>query len=769
MENGKHKPAAAAPEGDAPLLPLQRRDFLKVLGWGGATASLGACGFTDVESGKSHVYSYVNPQDFNIPGDAVYYASTCTQCSGRCGIQGRIRDGRVLKLEGNPESAVSGGKLCGLGQAGVQHHYNPDRLHTPMLRKGGALQPVTLTEAIAALREHAASTQDGRFGFLTGPVSGHLKVLVDNTVEAFGGNGAYVYYALADTTNRSASKQVLGAEVPRYALDQATLIVSFGSDFLDTGVSPVYYSGRWSHFRRANEGKPRGTLVQIEPRMTLTGANADRWIPIRPGTEGVLALGFANALLAGMKDKSKVPAQIVTVAAAYDKARVLNETGIQGEWFDRVVKLMQSRNPAVVLSGPSAEGHAHGYANAQAILALNWVLGAMGSTVLMPSEQPFPQLAPNGGSTAALRSFTQDLAAGKFDTVFVHDANPVFTAPAFLKFKDAFAKAGFKVVFTQYLDETAKQADLVLPIDSAMEDWGTHVPLVQPEGELQFTVQQPLMNRLYPDGTRSIGDYLLETLKQRRADDYKGFPDYYAYIRTAVIANGKAFQDYKMAYAQLPDSDWHFWTNARSHGVLHLADAKTEKAPTEPAALEIDLASANGAQDGGYPFHLAPMSGRFRDGRHASLPWIQETADSLTTIVWGSWAEVHPSTANRLGLSDGDVIEIASASGSVRVPVYRFPGIHPDVIGVPLGQGHESFGRYASGRGVNPFQMLDPVFDAKTGELAMFATRVKVTKTGDSARIIKDEGWKSGDLTTRGHIETVKTLPASTAKLDSEV
>jgi len=134
---------------------VQRRDFLRVLGWGGASATVGACGFTSVDSGVETVKSYVEPEDFNIPGVAVYYASTCTQCEASCGVVGRVRDGRVLKLEGNPASNINKGKLCGLGQASVQHHYNPDRLRAPLLRQSGVLKTVTWPEAMSALLEKA--------------------------------------------------------------------------------------------------------------------------------------------------------------------------------------------------------------------------------------------------------------------------------------------------------------------------------------------------------------------------------------------------------------------------------------------------------------------------------------------------------------------------------------------------------------------------------------------------------------------------------------
>jgi molybdopterin-containing oxidoreductase family iron-sulfur binding subunit len=745
---------------------LQRRDFLRVLGWGGASASVAACGFTSVDSGVETVKSYVEPEDFNVPGVGIYYASTCTQCEGLCGVVGRVRDGRILKLEGNVASTINNGKLCGLGQAGVQHHYNPDRLRAPLLRKDGELKPITWAQAMPILLDRTASTRDGRFAFLTGPVSGHFKVLVGNTTEALGSRQHFVYDPLSTRVNRAAAEQVLGAESPRLLLDQAQVIVSFGADFLDTWVSPVHFAGQYARFRRAAEGKPRGTLVQIEPRMTLTGANADRWIAIRPGTEGVLALGIAHALLeAKPPAPGAVPASVVTAAAAFDKARVLGETGVNAEVFDRLVNLLQQRSPAVVLSGPSAEGHVHGYSNAQAILALNWVLGGVGKTVMPPVKSPFPQIAAEPGGTAALHEFADGLAAGKFDTVFIHDVNPVYSAPAFLKIADFFPKAAFKVVFAQYLDETAGLADLVLPVDSAIEDWGTHVASYQGEN-LELTLQQPLMERLYPDGTRSVGDVLLDVLKRQQPQQYKGFADYYAYLRAALVANRGAF-------APVDGDDEYFWTDALSRGVLHVktgADVHGADHAAKLPALELDFAGATAAANTQYPFVLAPaVRSSLRDGRHANLPWLQETPDALTTIVWDSWAEVHPATAKRLGIVDGDILEIASASGSLRVKAYVFPGLHPDVIGVPLGQGHEAMGRYAKGVGVNPFRILDPVFDRKTGELAMYATRVRVGKTGERSNIVSDEGWKSGNLKTQAGRKLVAVLPADKAKLSEEV
>jgi anaerobic selenocysteine-containing dehydrogenase len=138
----------------------------------------------------------------------------------------------------------------------------------------------------------------------------------------------------------------------------------------------------------------------------------------------------------------------------------------------------------------------------------------------------------------------------------------------------------------------------------------------------------------------------------------------------------------------------------------------------------------------------------------------------LTTIVWDSWAEIHPKTAARLGVKEGDILEIASDKGALKVKAYLLPGIHPDAIAVPIGQGHEELGRYAKGVGVNPFKILSPVFDKDTGELAMYATRVKVTKTGQHEQVVKDEGPSNGK---QAGTKIVVTLPTDKVNLAREV
>lgn len=712
---------------------FNRRDFLKVLGWGGTAVALSGCGNTSVQDGAELVTSYVEPPEYALPGIGVYFNSTCAQCDAGCSITGRVREGRVLKLEGNAASAINHGKLCGLGQAGVQAHYNPDRVREPLLRKGDKGETIAWDKALELINEKLSGVKGDEVAFLTGGVSGHVGVLLKNYLEALGSKNHFVYDAVAPSVVRAANKKAYGVEMPRLRMDKAQVVVSFGADFLGAWVSPVHFSQQYAQFRKAANGG-RGVLVQVESKMTLTGANADRWIAIRPGTEGILALGIVNALgAAGLS----LPADAAAASKTYDAERVSKDTGVSVEQINKLAALLKARSPSLVIAGSAAEGYAHGSQNAAAVALLNRVLGNIGKTIEAPANVPFTQVAAATGKRASVQALNDSMANGKLKVLFSYGANPVFTAPGALKLKENMQKVGFKVVFSHYLDETALEADLVLPLDSALEDWGTSMPEYLTDGA-QLNIQQPLMEKLHP-GTRGAGDILLALLKQKKANEYKDYEDFYSYLRSAVVR-------IKPALGGGATDDDTFWGETLSKGLVKLPASNGMLSAKSTAAGLVLPAPA--AEDSAYPLHLIPaVTANLRDGRHANQPWLQESPDPLTTIVWDSWVELHPKTAAKLGIVEGDIVEVTSRSGSVKAQAYVFPGIHPDAVSIPLGNGHTALGRWAKDVGVNVFGMLDQIVDKDTGELALNETRVKISKTGKRVLtkfIVKDEGFAGG-------------------------
>lgn len=712
-------------------LKMKRREFLKVMGWTGAGLAVAACdrpSFVSHREGRNHVVSYVVPEEYVVPGIGVWYASTCQQCPSVCGTHTRVREGRALKQEGNPDSPLNKGKLCAMGQAGLQSHYNPDRITRPRVRRGGGFADIGWDEALTLVRDKigpGSGLKGERFAWMTDTVSGHQAVLIDAFMEAVGSRNHYVYEAVNDAVWRSVCRDMLGEENPRLALDKARMVLSFGADFLGTWGGPVSNSARYAEFRNS----PRGVLVAAEPKMTVTGANADLWVPVRPGTEGALALGIAHLLASSHgRDISGLPADVQAQIRSYDPARVAGITGTSEQHIRRIAELLHERSPSLVLAGAAADGQERGYDNVAAAMTLNLILGNVGRTIESGEGFPFPQLRARTGSGRSLTDFVKGLEEKRFDVVFFKGVNPVFTAPEALKLKEHLATVPFKVAFSHFEDETSLQADLILPLYSALEDWGTHVPAVQPE-RMFISLQQPVMEPLYPE-TRGFGDVVLSLLKIRGDEDYAGYEDYYAYLQHAFVALPAALKGNAA-------SDAAFWGAVLQKGLLELGTA----APARLQARAVSFQVVEPATGGGQPYFLLPSPNpTLWDGRHANVPWLQELPDPISKAVWDSWAEMHPSTAARLGVQTGDVVRISSDQGSIEVRAYIYKGMHPEAIAVPIGQGHQAYGRYAKNRGANPLAILADARDGRTGEPAHHATRVSATL----ARKAHTGGWHHG-------------------------
>jgi anaerobic selenocysteine-containing dehydrogenase len=688
---------------------LDRRDFIKLTAITGTSATLASCG-----NPEHQLIRFVPDEDI-VPGIAEWKPSVCPMCAGGCGMNVRVMDADVettrkgqagvvkmvvaKKLEGNAKDPISRGGLCARGQASIQVTYHPDRLTHPMKRTGargaGEFKEISWDEAIAELTGQldalAAAKDQKSLAFLTRPHRGRRTALAGEFLKTFGAPPPIAYALFADEVLRRANGISFGHEqLPTIDLARSRFAISFGADFLGTWNSPVAQSAAYGEMRQGHPGL-RGAFVQVESRMSLTGASADEWVPVKPGTEGVLALGLAHVILAGKRpaDAGRAGAAIDGWSSGlpdYTPAKVEQITGVAAKKIERIARTLTELQPAVAFIGGPPLAQTNGLFTALAVNALNALLGSVG--------QPGGLFFTPGNLESEIRNLkSQDLASAK--VLLLADANPVFGAPKAWKIREAVAAVPFIASFGSFLDDTSVMADLILPDHSFLESWVDSAP---ESGSIEAvtTTAGPVMKPLY--STRATADVLIEVAGK---------------LKTPVA---------------LP------WKTAEE-----LAKSTATASPQSPAPSPKALARfAEPTFDGDaatYPFHFLPYASlQFGDGSSAHLPWLQEMPDPLTSAMWSSWVEINPQTAERLRLAQGDLVDVTSSQGTVRAPVMIFPGIAPDIVAMPVGQGHETFTRYASGRGVNPIAILAPSVEAGTGALAWAATRVKIARAGDSDR-----------------------------------
>jgi molybdopterin-containing oxidoreductase family iron-sulfur binding subunit len=269
---------------------IDRRNFLKLVG-----VSAGAAAASGCSDPVEKLIPYVVQPEVITPGLAVIYASTCQECPVGCGLHVRTREGRPIKLEGNPNHPVNRGSLCARGQAGIGRTYLPDRYAGPMLRQAdGGYAPITWTEAHTLFAQKVGKA-GGRTRVLSSATGPTLSGLIDNWIDAVGAGERVVYEPFDYSALKEASRTVFGASgTPIFDLSKSDFVIDFGSDFLESWVSPLVHARQFAEARSITDHTGGGApLVYVGARLSMTAGNADEWLPAKPGTEGILALGIA--------------------------------------------------------------------------------------------------------------------------------------------------------------------------------------------------------------------------------------------------------------------------------------------------------------------------------------------------------------------------------------------------------------------------------------------------------------------------------------------
>lgn len=696
------------------------------------------------QSANEKLIPFLIPPDEGVtPGRATYYASSCNLCPAGCGILVRVADGRAKKVEGNPEHPVNRGRLCARGQAILQELYHPDRLQQPLKRSGprgsGEFQRISWAEGLmlltARLKELQQEHATDRLAMLTPQLSGSLATLVAGFMRSFGSPHHLSYELLSPDWLQQAMQRSFGQPgLPYYDLDESRYLLSFGADFVEGHLSPVRYGNAFGRMRQGRD-TVRGHFTYVGGRMSLTGASADRWLPARPGSEGALALGMARLMLTeSLCDPEALAANglkaklLLEHLKGYDLPRVAGLSGLAQEAIVEVAREFASTRPSLAMAGEAVAFQTNGPESVRAIHLLNLLTNNLNRPGGLYSTGS-PGRA--GDSFADLLALVRSMRAGRIRLALIK-GDPLHNIPAATGFQEALDKVPFIVSFASLLDDTALQADLILPDHAGLESWGDVLPSAGSRNAV-YGLMQPVVTPLYD--TRQFGDVLLAAASQLGGKTAMALPwkTSLELVKdtAAQRSNRKPGDDFEAAWIELLRQGGQFDTTKGAAKAYHWAVAAKLPDPAQPRF-------AGDRQQ--FPLHLQIYpSSTFHDGRGAPLPWLQQMPDPMSTVVWDSWIEINPKTAAALGISQGDLVEVASPRGTLRLPAVIYPAIRPDLVAIPLGQGHKGGGRYAKNRGVNPLALLALV-EENEPQAAWGATRVRVTRVS-----------KEGGLVTAGH------------------
>jgi molybdopterin-containing oxidoreductase family iron-sulfur binding subunit len=667
-----------------------RRDFLKFLGFSVTAATLAAC-----ETPVMKVVPYVSKPAEITPGMPNWYASSYFDGHDYCSIIVKTREGRPIKIEGNPLSKVSNGGVSARVQASVLSLYDADRFHGPQA-KGTELEWAKADELVKAGLEKANAEKKEIVLLSSTVISPSTHAAIAEFTSKYGAKHVS-FDAISYSGMLDANKSTFGqAVIPSYHFDKARVIVSFGADFLTNWLSPIQFSKQYGITRKLGKDKKEMSKhIQFESILSLTGSNADERHTIKPSETGAYVVALYN----------KVAGASLAVSGKVDEHAIADTA----KW------LTDNKGKSLVVCGSND-------ANIQLVVnAINQHLGNYDNTLNIHTPNYTKQ-----GNDQEFVKLIENMNAGTVGAVIVYNCNPAYTAPAKLKFAEAFAKVGTKISLASRSDETSLLCDVVCPDHNYLESWNDYNP-----AKGHYSLQQPTISPLYATprfhGSRQAQESLLSWSGNKT--------DYHTFLTN----------NWKVMFNNTSDSAT-FWNQSLHDGAIYIEsvssaevkdekkdskkDAKKGKAEhaavfemhSESEAPKMDLSSAVAkiseikSKDTEVVFYESTAMG---SGVLANNPWLQELPDPITKITWDNYITMNPADME-LGkfnilerfdqLEDAPDTALVTINGGIALtalPVFPQPGQALGTIGIALGYGRTNSGKATDGIGVNVYKAVE--------------------------------------------------------------
>ena len=685
---------------------VSRRSFLRVMG-----ASIALAGFASCRKPMQKVIPYTKQPEDLIIGVPNYYATSMPFQDTVTGLVVENNEGRPTKVEGNEAHPASGGRTSIYHQASVLEMYDPDRSRSPRLN--GQKSDMAQFEAFAA--EHFSDTGRSILVLSESNSSPTYRRLKDRFARRFRNSTWITYEAFGEYNVLEGSRIAFGSKLrPVMHFDKADRVVSFGDDFMNPAEhkNSVENAGKITARRKVRSTEDDMSRVYvIESNYSVTGGYADHRIRLK---------------------RSEIEAFMGAVAAALSgQLRGLSAySGVQNTFTDHVwvqkiaADLLENRSNSLLTAGRDLSPEAHA-----TVAAMNAALGAIGTTV---TYHRVPHLDDEAGSEG-LKSATDAMRNGEYDTVVLVGGNPAFTAPSDLNFSEALRGAGTTIHLSNYVDETSRACSWHVNRAHYLESWG--------DG-LSYTgiasVIQPQILPLF-DGVSEI--------------------EFLHILTNGVKGNGH----------DLVKETWRSQVSApfeRSwEKVLHDGLSEGDGFPAANVRLTGNFQSSVSGfgQDKKLGMEIVIKADpKLFDGRFANIGWLMELPDPMTKITWDNVALMSPATARKLGIRDTrkfnsdavPVVTITTETGSLDIPAWPEPGHADDSITLYTGYGRTQTGRVADGVGVN-------VYPLRTTEALDYqpGTVVNAGRTYDVACVQDHHSLEGRDMIRTATLDEYRKKP----------
>jgi molybdopterin-containing oxidoreductase family iron-sulfur binding subunit len=659
---------------------------MKLVGGASGATVATSCG---VDKGTEYLIPYlVPPEKEIIPGEAVYYSTTCTECPAGCGLSVKVRDGSPVKLEGIQGHPVNDGALCLRGQASLARLYHKDRLKGPLVRAGAGLQGVTWDDAAGEITD--ALSQSDAEGlenlYLSSRRTGASSQVIDLFCRTMNVRRLPDYEPLSYPAIRNANGILFRRpDIPFYNIAECDFLLTVGADILETFVSPVSNA---TGITRA-KANPEFSWVHFEPHLSLTGTRADLRYSLNPGSEAALLLFLLRRLVSQDQYRRNLPSSVYGRIPRLSATDAATYIGVEEKVLEGVAgAIARARRPLLIVGGVSV-GHSRGLDAAVLAGIIQWAAGMIGTTVDLSRAENFSGC----GSMRDIYLLSEDMGERAPGVFFLAGADPIGLSHCRDSFGAALAKSKLKVSLSSVPNPTVSECDVVLPLSETLESWGD----AEPRSGLRSIIQ-PATEPLYD--TKTEGDILLGLMRS-----------------ASSIKRRRTFQAYLMERLSGP----------RPRGFVEklITDGYFE----ETSASERIVLNNTGASrflDGMVwapvlkkPLIVAAPSIRAYDGRSSAIPLMKEIPDPLTTISYGAWVSISESEAGRLGLVDGDEINASSLEYSLSMAVKTQRGLPPGVYSV-----------YGNALRDWPLRV-----DPRSGEAICYIESSAISKTGASAKL----------------------------------